>query len=366
MKKRSPARFAVLLLALCLLLPLQAAAGYSVTESRYIVDDVCDFSVSITDRKDYLALNKKLFSSLLGNLLEDPCYLTIVELPSQGTITNGKQDVVVLDTFKFHLFGKLRITPDANTPASFCFIASDKDGNTTPLCRLTVTPAATAGAPVAFDLAVQTGMNMKVGGQMAGSTPKEGDLVYELLTAPSKGDLSCFGAGFVYEPHEGETGRDSFTYQVRDSQGVRSEEATVSIRIDKDVEDVSYCDMGDSLNCYAALCLAREGILRGERVGGLDYFNPTQTLSQGEFLTLLMDAAGLGGADVASQTDQTPLTVAQAVEMTGNLLGYPVEILPKAGSPDEWVETSAATRQESLLTRDDAANLLWQVFCSMQ
>ena len=79
-----------------------------------------------------------------------------------------------------------------------------------------------------------------------------------------------------------------------------------------------------------------------------------------------MDAAGLGGADVASQTDQTPLTVAQAVEMTGNLLGYPVEILPKAGSPDEWVETSAATRQESLLTRDDAANLLWQVFCSMQ
>lgn len=366
MKKRSPARFAVLLLALCLLLPLPAAAGYSVTESRYIVDDVCDFSVSITDRKDYLALNKKLFSSLLGNLLEDPCYLTIVELPSQGTITNGKQDVVVLDTFKFHLFGKLRITPDANTPASFCFIASDKDGNTTPLCRLTVTPAATAGAPVAFDLAVQTGMNMKVGGQMAGSTPKEGDLVYELLTAPSKGDLSCFGAGFVYEPHEGETGRDSFTYQVRDSQGVRSEEATVSIRIDKDVEDVSYCDMGDSLNCYAALCLAREGILRGERVGGLDYFNPTQTLSQGEFLTLLMDAAGLGGADVASQTDRTPLTVAQAVEMTGNLLGYPVEILPKAGSPDERVETSAATRQESLLTRDDAANLLWQVFCSMQ
>ena len=140
----------------------------------------------------------------------------------------------------------------------------------------------------------------------------------------------------------------------------------VSIRIDKDVEDVSYCDMGDSLNCYAALCLAREGILRGERVGGLDYFNPTQTLSQGEFLTLLMDAAGLGGADVASQADRTPLTVAQAVEMTGNLLGYPVEILPKAGSPDEWVETSAATRQESLLTRDDAANLLWQVFCSMQ
>ena len=74
MKKRSPARFAVLLLALCLLLPLPAAAGYSVTESRYIVDDVCDFSVSITDRKDYLALNKNLFSSLLGNLLADVCY----------------------------------------------------------------------------------------------------------------------------------------------------------------------------------------------------------------------------------------------------------------------------------------------------
>ena len=366
MKKRRPAFLTALFLALLLLFSLPAEAGYTVTESRYIVDDVCDFSVSITDRKDYLTLNKKLFSSLLGNLLEDPCYLTIVELPSHGTITSGKQDVVVLDTFKLSLFAKLRITPEANTPASFCFIASDKHGTTTPLCRLTVTPAATASAPTAFDLSIQTGMNMKVGGQMAGSTPKEGELVYELVTAPSKGDVSCFGSGFVYAPHEGKSGRDSFTYQVRDSQGVRSEEATVSIRIDKDVDDVSYCDMQDSLNCYAALCLAKEGILRGERVGGMDYFNPTQTLSQGEFLTLLMDAAGLGGAEVTPQNDQTPLTVAQAVEMTGNLLGYPVEIQPKAGSPSDWVETSAAASGDSLLTRDDAAGLLWQVFCYMQ
>ncbi len=366
MKTCKSVSVSALCLALILLLSSAAGAGYSVTESRYIVDDVCDFSVSITDRKDYLALNQKLFASLLGNLLEDPCYLTIIELPKQGTITSGKQDVVVLDTFKLGRFSGLRITPADNTPSSFCFIATDKKGNSTPLCRLTVTPAATANAPTAFDLSLQTGVNMKVGGRLSGTTLEEGELVYELLTAPSKGNLTCFGSGFVYEPHDGKSGRDSFTYQVRDAQGNRSEEATVSIRIDKDVDDVSYCDMGDSLNSYAALCLAKEGILRGERVGGSDYFHPKETLSQGEFLLLLMDAAGLGGTEVSAQVDETPLTVAQAAEMTGNLLGYAIDIQPKAGSPSEWTETSVAALGDTLLTRDDAAGLLWQVFCYMQ
>ncbi|MBQ3077424.1 MAG: hypothetical protein IJC43_06175 [Clostridia bacterium] len=347
------------------LLLTPAAAGWSVTESRYIVDDVCDFTVEITDRKESLRLDKKLFSSLLGNLIEKPSYITVIELPTEGAITHGGDGVVVLDTFSLGGLSALRITPKANTPASFCFIAANKEGQSTPLCRLTVIPAATAMAPVAEDLVLETGAGMKVGGQLSGHAPDGGTLAFELADAPSKGDLVCSGSGFVYTPHVGETGRDSFTYVVRDSAGSRSEEATVSLRIAAPSEVVQYCDMGESLMGYAAACLAEAGILRGERVGGVDYFHPEAAMAQGEFLTLLLNAAGLEPASLAEGAEQQ-LTVAQAAAMAGELLGYAIEVQPRQGHPGAWSETAVAAVGDSALTREDAAGILWQVYCAVQ
>lgn len=356
-------RLVVFSLLLLLVLTFISAADFSITKNRYIVDDICDFTVSVTDRKESLLLTRRLLSSVLGNLLEKPCYLTLIELPEEGKITFGREDVVVLDTFKLGGFRSLRITPAENTPASFCFIATNKEGICTPLCRMTVIPSVTALAPTALGMTVETGCNMKVGSYLQGEGA--GTLVYEVTSAPAKGDLQCFGAGFVYTPHAGKIGQDKFTYRVRDTSGAYSEEATVSVHIDKDVHDLQYCDMEGSLNGYAAYCLAREGILRGERVRGADYFRPQETLNQGEFFVLLMDAAGLS-SEVGAELDATPITVAQATRMAENLLGYTIEIQPKNENPESWSATSVAALGDSLLTRDDAAGLLWQVYCAMQ
>ena len=98
---------------------------------------------------------------------------------------------------------------------------------------------------------------------------------------------------------------------------------------------------------------------------GEDYFRPQETLNQGEFFVLLMDAAGLS-SEVGAELDATPITVAQATRMAENLLGHAIEIQPKNENPESWNATSVAALGDSLLTRDDAAGLLWQVYCAMQ
>ncbi|NLT57677.1 MAG: hypothetical protein GXX99_01790 [Clostridiales bacterium] len=283
---------------LCLLLVITAAllvpaTAYEVTGSRYIVEDACDFSVEIPENKEALKLDKKLLKGLLGNLLEEVNYITVIELPQSGSITYGKEAVVVLDTFRVSGFKVLRVTPARNQPTEFCFIASDKAGNTTPLCRMTVNPPVTAFLPVAANITLQTGVDMRVEGRLQASDPSGQSVVYEVLTAPQKGDIvfDSRSARFIYTPHKGKSGRDEFQYTVRNSDGQRAEPATVHIRVDKKTAEVFYSDMGDSLNHYAAQCLAAANILRGTRVGGTDFFNPTGTVGRGEFLVMLMNAA---------------------------------------------------------------------------
>ena len=402
-----------LALTAALLLP---AAAYEVTDSRYIVESACDFSVDISENRDSVILDKKLFESLLGNLLDKPKYVTIIELPASGTLTHGKDAVVVLDTFKLSGLKTLKFTPDRNKTATICFIASDRAGNTTPLCRIILNPPMTAFAPTAADISLQTGRSMKVAGKFVGEDPSGHELVYELLTAPRKGDLvyNREDASFIYTPHEGKAGSDEFKYTVRNSDGMRTAEATVTIAIDRKDGEVSYTDMGDSLNQYAAQCLAAEGILRGTRVGGQDFFLPDQSIERSEFLVMLMNAAqgdieiptiastGLPEDDAIPvwmksyvsaafatgivSGDPTrgdllfdaasPITLAEAAVMTANLLGSDGIAPAEYKGVPEWAATGVAVLEqlgiplrdengvinaEEPLSRDTAAGLLWRV-----
>lgn len=403
----------ILALTAALLLP---AAAYEVTDSRYIVESACDFSVDISENRDSIKLDKKLFEGLLGNLLEKPAYVTVIELPASGSLTYGKDSVVVLDTFKLGGLKTLRFTPDRNKTATICFIASDRAGVTTPLCRITLHPPVTAFAPSAADISLQTGRSMKVAGRLAGADPGDQELVYEILTAPKKGDLVCSGddATFIYTPHNGKAGGDEFRYTVRNSDGLRAEPATVTIAIDRREGEVSYTDMAESFHQYAAQCLATEGILRGTRVGGQDFFHPEERVGRGEFLVMLMKAAQ-GDVEIPTiattglpEDDSIPvwmksyvsaafatgivsgdpsregllfdaaadITLAEAAVMTANLLGSEgVTPVDCEGVP-AWAATGVALLEqlglplrdesgnidaERALDRDTAAGLLWRV-----
>ncbi len=401
------------LLAAVFLLTTAAAAEYRITADRYVVDSQYDFVVQIEGSDSKLVLNRKFFSSLLGSLIGDPASVTVVELPDVGVMTYGGESVVVLDTFKLSPFKRLCITPEANKTSTFTFIATDRGGLSSPLCRLTVTPPKSAGAPTAFDLNIETAKGLKVSGHFGALDPDGDGLAYEVQSAPSKGDLVCSGASFVYYPHEGSTGADNFTYVARDSEGNYSDVSSVEVRIKTTKGNFLYADMEDSVNHYAALCLADLGIMRGSQVAGRSFFSPNEPVSRGEYLAMLMQAAGIDtdiptisttglaedeeipiwmksyistalaagivsgyeGENGPSFDATTSITRAEAAVMTANVLGLEATEEVFGDAPTWAAGSMAAMAGAGLMTdglsgvplsRDEAAGILWGVVQSME
>ncbi|HWQ51220.1 MAG TPA: Ig-like domain-containing protein [Terriglobales bacterium] len=405
-------RLFALLAAVCLL-TTAAAAEYRITADRYVVDSQYDFVVQIEGSDSKLTLTRKFFASLLGSLIGDPASVTIVELPDTGVMTFGGDNVVVLDTFKLSPFKRLTVTPEANKTSTFTFIATDKDGLSSPLCRLTVTPPKTAGAPTAFDLNIETAKGLKVSGRFGAVDPDGESLAYEVQSAPSKGDLVCSGSTFVYYPHQGETGADSFTYLARDSSGNYSKVSSVEVRIRSTKGGFLYDDMEESVNHYAALRLADLGIMRGAQVAGRNFFSPAEPVSRGEYLAMLMQAAGIDtdiptisttglaedeeiplwmksyistalAAGIVSGYESengpsfdaaTAITRAEAAVMTANVLGLEAASEVFGDAPTWAAGAMAAMSEAGLmaeglsgtpLCRDEAAGILWGVVQSME
>lgn len=152
---------------------------------------------------------------------------------------------------------------------------------------------AAGSAPVAANLELKTYRGVSVGGQLAAFDPDGGELSFEITTKPVKGDIELMEDGsFVYTPREGKRGRDYFGYRAINSEGRRSQEASVIIKIEKRKTDIRYADMAGRREEYAALLLAERGVFVGERLGGEYCFCPERELSRGEFLSMCMLAAG--------------------------------------------------------------------------
>lgn len=155
-------------------------------------------------------------------------------------------------------------------------------------------PAPAEGAPIARDLELETYQNVAITGRFDGVDP-EGDLLsYHVVKKPARGAVTVGEDGsFVYEPYEDKKGKDSFTYVAVDPAGNSSDPATVKVRIQKPDTQVTYADLAGHPAHRAALRLAEEDLLVGEKLGEQWFFRPEQTVTRGEFLTLAMHAADL-------------------------------------------------------------------------
>ena len=155
-------------------------------------------------------------------------------------------------------------------------------------------PAPAEGAPIARDLELETYQNVAITGRFDGVDP-EGDLLsYHVVKKPARGAVTVGEDGsFVYKPYEDKKGKDSFTYVAVDPAGNSSDPATVKVRIEKPDTKVTYADLAGHPAHRAALRLAEEDLLVGEKLGEQWFFRPEQTVTRGEFLTLAMHAAGL-------------------------------------------------------------------------
>lgn len=158
---------------------------------------------------------------------------------------------------------------------------------------ITTSVLADNSAPIAQSFEFQTYRGVSYGGVLSAVDPDGDEVSFEITTQPTKGSVKLSDDGsFVYSPDEGKKGRDYFGYKAIDSEGNRSQEATVIIKLVKQKSTLNYADMqGDARHC-AAIFLSECGAYTGEMLGGQYYFHPSETITRGEFLSMCMTVCG--------------------------------------------------------------------------
>ena len=170
-----------------------------------------------------------------------------------------------------------------------------------PLSVLLFASALTGGFPSAgaADAAVQVGtvrLETCVGASTGCTLRVENAdaeiVLFQLTERPRLGSAKIENDALLYTPGE-HTGTDRFAYTAVDAEGNVAEPAEIIVKITKNRVGLTYADMEGDPAHYAALCLARKGIMQGERIGDTALFRPTQTVTRSEFIAMAVSAAGL-------------------------------------------------------------------------
>ena len=261
-------------------------------------------------------------------------------------------------------------------------------------------------APIAEDDALETYKNLPLEGRLKASDPEGQRLTYTVTRQGKRGSVEIREDGsFTYTPKKNKVGVDSFVYTATDPAGKVSREATVVIQILKPTDSTQYTDtLGHSCR-FAAEWMKNTGIFVGETLADNACFSPRQTVSRGEFLTMLVKTleipteerlthtgytdeipqwlqpylaaavrsgltAGLPeqeefGCDTAITGAEVSVLLQNALDITANSLE---DVSGEADTVPVWARSALAAAEdhgfslaaEDLLTRGQAAELLYQ------
>lgn len=269
--------------------------------------------------------------------------------------------------------------------------------------------------PKAENGTLETYRNIANTGTLSVSDPENGKLTFTIVTDPKRGTVELDENGnFTYTPFENKVGKDSFTFTATDEAGNTSNEGKITIEIKKPSEKQVYADMVGQDGAFSAMWLKEQGLFTGSKVGGHLCFEPEKPVSRGEFLVMAMgvveaDAeAGSMTTGFADEKDtpvwmqpyivsaladgmisgtqsedgvyflpQLALTKTEAAVMLQNMLHLPAANVQTVGAFEEadlpvWAEKAvsalssagiglAVTDSQEVMTRQDAANILYQV-----
>ncbi len=173
--------------------------------------------------------------------------VTVTALPDkkEGVLTYRGLRVTEGQTIAAASLGELKFTPaDIYVArASFAFTAGSLAGGEELSATLhfheRINYAPTAGE-ASFTAA--TPKNTEMRGALSGADPEGDALTYLVVAYPKRGTLCITDSAsgdFVYTPRAGYTGKDVFSYVVRDEYGNYSEVATVKITVSKTRADTA-------------------------------------------------------------------------------------------------------------------------------
>ncbi len=222
--------------------------------------------------------------------------ISVSSLPDKalGKLKLGEKEVYAGQIIPRAEIESLAFVPSGNGEYSVSFGFCDaKDTSCEYVCTVCLIADGNK-APVAKEEAFSTQKNIELIKTLKAEDPEGDLLVYGISAGTKKGRVRLLDkkAGvFSYIPDGGYTGKDSFTYTVCDSHGNLAE-AEVTLNVEKPACDVFYSDMDGSAAHNSAIKLAAAGIMTGEKIGGVSYFYPTETVKRADFLRLCMQAAG--------------------------------------------------------------------------
>lgn len=290
---------AVLLISLLCTGAIEAAA-YLGSGARVVAAEISMIKTALTGQK--ICFTDGDFKSAL--VLSDFESITITEIPSstEGTLLLNGRRVGKGRVIKRRNLGALVFIPasDAVTSCSFKFTVDGYAGGAEIECvmkfidKINYAPEATGDTSGAST--IQTQASISFFGSLGGSDPENDSLEYIIISYPQKGSVTLTdpqSGEYRYTPASGYTGKDKFSYVVRDEYGNYSRPVSVSVKISDRMCSTVYRDMEDRKEYNAAVAMTAMGIMDGSLVGDDLYFNPDESVTRAEFVAMAMKCLGI-------------------------------------------------------------------------
>lgn len=233
-------------------------------------------------------------------------YIVITSLPSEeaGTLSVYGEKVVEGQTIPASSISYLTFMPKSENLAStsFSFRAGASDWTETDIpCVITMKSTVNV-APIASDEEIQTVANIPVVHTLGIADPNGDEMTVNISTYPKNGSIYVSKEGNVrYTPKEGYTGKDSFSYTATDKYGLVSEEATVTVKVEKNSKNIVFADMADSDAYACAVMMSQSEVMTYERRDGEYYFSPTEKVTRIDYLVMLITALGMEKEAIACE-----------------------------------------------------------------
>ncbi len=351
--------------ALCLIFASVSApsASYAASSLSPAIDMLSQNTVFVKNalKNSEVTFSASEFEKALG--ASRISSITLLSLPeeSDGRLLLGKVPVLENQIISRKKVGKMVFIPwgEGVSESEFVFGCISSGYPRVVKCSLKFTETLNFAPSVSsYSISVYGGVERA--SYLRGDDPDGDKAIFEIVSRPTKGTLrlkSENSGEFVYISDGESSGKDSFSYTVRDCYGNISEVVNVDINIKK-APDILYTDISPSFE-HTALFLAEKGIFRGKSVGKYSYFEPESSVSYSEFAIMAMSASGVkfdsadGALSVFESLTETAapengeaLTVSAACEMISELFDK---------------EAEASSIGGEVLTREVAAELIFDM-----
>lgn len=232
--------------------------------------------------------------------------ITVTALPpaSEGVLMYNSTPVIVNQTISASSLEYLYFVPTGNiSSSSFRFKAG---GEYSICCELKYTDSYNMSPTVKnieASVPVWTQADISTYGTLSVSDPEGDKLYFEIVELPTKGIIEITNksqGNYKYTPFDSLTGKDRFSYVVRDEWGNYSEVSTVIVDIEKPAADLVFADLNEHWAHNAAIVMVAGDAMVVESINEKLYFNPDKEITREEFLVTVMKVLGAGEIDECS------------------------------------------------------------------